>query len=67
MIPFGIAVLAMTVAALGASIHALAYVGAIIFVVASMVGVGFMIRPPRWIKPAWAREADVGMEGSLSG
>src|SRR4051794_8185214 len=58
LVPFGIAILGITGAGLTSSDHAVSSVGVIIFFLGIVLGVIFMIRPPDFVKPPWAREAE---------
>jgi hypothetical protein len=58
LVPFGLADLGLMGAALTHANHAVSSVGAAIFVIGVGVGVAFMIRPPQWVKPTWARTED---------
>jgi hypothetical protein len=64
LVPFGIAIIGLMAAAVASSRQALATVGVVIFVFGLITGIVFMIRPPRWIKPPWARDVSVGSSGS---
>ena len=55
LVPFGVAILGLMAAAVTSSNHGVATVGALVFLIAFIVGLVFMIHPPAWVKPRWAR------------
>lgn len=57
LVPFGIAIISLMAAAMTSSNRGVAAVGVVVFLVAFVVGLVFMIRPPEWVKPPWARAA----------